>query len=164
MNRSSRSALRHSSSRSATWSLNSSLFSRCLLGEWDLLLDRERPLPFFLLLDLLLLPERLVLLVDRFLLLDLLWDTFGLLDRLFDFTKDLDFDLVADLFLSSDADCLLRLTESSTWSLETLLLLEEAIPVAKYDRLVVAHQLCVDRSAGQKQLVWTARTCSIQTE
>ena len=95
-------------------------------------MDLEWALPLFLLLDLLRLTD-LLLLVDLFLLLDLfrlvdlLCEAFWLLDRLFDFRNDLDFDLVADLCLSTDGDCRSRFTESSFFSSETLLLLEGAI-------------------------------------
>ena len=95
----------------ATCSRHPSSFSGDLLGERDLFLDLEWTLPLFLLLDLLGLPDLLLLLADLFLLLDLLWlvdffcEALWLLDRLFDFRTDLDFDLVADLFLSTDFDC-----------------------------------------------------------
>jgi len=94
--------------------------------------------PLSLLLDLLRLIDLLLLvepflLVDLLRLFDLLCDAFGLLERLFDFCNDLDFDLEEDLFFSIDANrpCL---TESSVFSLETLLLLDGAILVTNYHR------------------------------
>lgn len=112
MNTSSRSALRHSSSKSATCNRYPSLFSGDLLGERDLTLGPEVRCPLLLLLDLRRLPDLFLLLVDLFLLLDLLLPVGLLLDRLFDFGKDFDLDRVADLFLSTDFDRF-RFTESS---------------------------------------------------
>lgn len=137
--------MRHSSSRSATCSLNPSSFSGDLLGERDLLLDLGCARPLFLLLDLLRLPDLFLLLVDLFLLLDrlglidLLCEAFWLFDRLFDFGNDFDFDFVTDLFLSTDVDCRLRFTESSFFSLETLLLLEGVITVVSSEVLPVSR-------------------------
>lgn len=126
MNTSSRSALRHSSSKSATCNRYPSSLAGDLLGERDLTLGPEVRRPLLLLLDLRRLPDLFLLLVDLFLLLDLLLPVGLLLDRLFDFGKDFDLDRVADLFLSTDFERL-RFTESSFCPLETLLLLEGAI-------------------------------------
>lgn len=88
------------------------MFSGDLLGERDLTLGPEVRCPLLLLLDLRRLPDLFLLLVDLFLLLDLLLPVGLLLDRLFDFGKDFDLDRVADLFLSTDFDRF-RFTESS---------------------------------------------------
>ena len=88
------------------------MFSGDLLGERDLTLGPEVRRPLLLLLDLRRLPDLFLLLVDLFLLLDLLLPVGLLLDRLFDFGKDFDLDRVADLFLSTDFDRF-RFTESS---------------------------------------------------